>query len=677
MEGISEELSHNVLCNDMQIKQMLFNDFIPRYFTSRKNFFEEIEKYQFFNDIFKLCYSLKVFDLNQIIENKDLREEIYLARKEKLKTCYEIFDPEKLTSQDIELILEKFVTHDPPLAKPILINTILTSTFCNFFPLFFIKDTPEARKKIKRIMRFFPRTWIHFVEDLFTHDKIMQVISYLPNFKEKELFLSILRSLFSNNLIDFKRVYWSGIVIFANAFTDFYDYNTHEFFYNKDLFKHYFLYIQKILGEPPEIRQDTPNTFRNKIWKIEKNFKDLSLEVEKHFEEEKIQSSKKELDKLLQFHENLTPIILNKKLVSSTNQTTILKKHIKSIKFVPSFQPFGLSKYFLFIRPFNLGETDLKLLLINNFQKVKYPVRIDTSISLFITYIYPYRNPNKAYINYHTKTKKNVREYCLFFLKNLSQIFNFNYNLGKNKWNYDANRFKIHIQNILFNPTYKPQISKVKQFNLGALRNSEVFGQDSEYFKTLTKIYNWRADNLYSDDNNSSSIDLVNVLLTQKLIFPFISVKNLNLIEKVYIILPNIKKEVNKTILEIFNFFNFGFVYEIEGEYFIYGMDEEIKFENGVMIKLYFPDCEIQEFEAAFELLFQYLGIDHYLILNDMVDGKKLLELIYGDISFLNFYNPLKNLKWSKKDKRWMNHKLYREGLKPIYHPLLPEEEND
>ena len=138
--------------------------------------------------------------------------------------------------------------------------------------------------------------------------------------------------------------------------------------------------------------------------------------------------------------------------------------------------------------------------------------------------------------------------------------------------------------------------------------------------------------------------------------------------------MPNVKKELNKTILDIFNFFNFGFVYEIEGEYFIYGMEEEITFENGIMIKLYFPDCKIHEFEATFELLFQYLGIAHYLILNDMIDGKKLLELIYGDLAFLDNYNPLKNLKWSERDKRWMNHKLYGEGFKPIYHPLLAEE---
>ena len=167
------------------------------------------------------------------------------------------------------------------------------------------------------------------------------------------------------------------------------------------------------------------------------------------------------------------------------------------------------------------------------------------------------------------------------------------------------------------------------------------------------------------------------ILQTFISLFPFISLKNLNLIEKVYIILPNVKKELNQKIIQIFEFFNFGFIYEIEGEYFIYGMDKELHFENGIMIKLYYPDCKMFQFQDLFEQLFQYLKIEHYLILNDLVDGKKLLELIYDDLGFLRKYNPLKNLIWNDKDKQWMNHKLFNEKFEPLYHPLLPEEKSD
>jgi len=83
------------------------------------------------------------------------------------------------------------------------------------------------------------------------------------------------------------------------------------------------------------------------------------------------------------------------------------------------------------------------------------------------------------------------------------------------------------------------------------------------------------------------------------------------------------------------------------------------------------------QFQNLFEQLFQYLKIEHYLILNDLVDGKKLLDLIYGGLDFLEKYNPLKNLSWNNKDKQWMNHKLFNEKFEPLYHPLLPEETDE
>ncbi|MFX0104040.1 MAG: hypothetical protein ACFE75_00940, partial [Candidatus Hodarchaeota archaeon] len=160
-------------------------------------------------------------------------------------------------------------------------------------------------------------------------------------------------------------------------------------------------------------------------------------------------------------------------------------------------------------------------------------------------------------------------------------------------------------------------------------------------------------------------------VLNRNLIFPYISLKNLDFQDKIYIILPNIKKELNKTIITIFNFFNYGFIYEIEGEFFIYESIDQIKFENGLMIKLYLPQCELDEFLKLFDLLFEYLEINNYIILTDLADGKNLLNRIYEDLCFLNSYNPLINLIWNEKDKIWMNHKLYTEKFEKIYPDLL------
>ena len=92
---------------------------------------------------------------------------------------------------------------------------------------------------------------------------------------------------------------------------------------------------------------------------------------------------------------------------------------------------------------------------------------------------------------------------------------------------------------------------------------------------------------------------------------------------------------------------------------------KEFKFESGLLIKLYLPDCQIDELQRLFDLIFEYLGIKHYLILNDLVDGKNILKYLYGNLDFLKTYNPLNNLIWNVKDKIWMNNKLFEAGIVP------------
>lgn len=124
-----------------------------------------------------------------------------------------------------------------------------------------------------------------------------------------------------------------------------------------------------------------------------------------------------------------------------------------------------------------------------------------------------------------------------------------------------------------------------------------------------------------------SIISRITNLLRKDLIFPYLTFKNLGFQENVYIFLPNIKTELNSTLIKIFSFFNVGSLYEIEGEFFIHEFPNETKFKNGMMIKLYFPKCELSEFISLFDLLFQYLGIKHCLVLNDLIDGKSLIKL--------------------------------------------------
>jgi len=135
--------------------------------------------------------------------------------------------------------------------------------------------------------------------------------------------------------------------------------------------------------------------------------------------------------------------------------------------------------------------------------------------------------------------------------------------------------------------------------------------------------------------------------------------------------LPEVKQEFNEKLIKIFSFFNVCRIYEIEGEFFIFGFPKERVFENGLLIEIRFPKCELDEFFDIFDLIFHYLGIKPYVILTDLVNGKTLLKSVYGNLNFLKEYNPLLNLIWNDQDKIWMNHKLFNEKFEPIYPDLI------
>jgi hypothetical protein len=160
------------------------------------------------------------------------------------------------------------------------------------------------------------------------------------------------------------------------------------------------------------------------------------------------------------------------------------------------------------------------------------------------------------------------------------------------------------------------------------------------------------------------------MLLKKKLIFPYISLKNLDLRDKVSIILPDIKPKFIEKLLSIFSYFNICHLYETEGEFFISGFPKVKHFESGLLIEIWFPQCELSEFFDIFDLVFHYLDLKYYLTLTDLVKGKTLIKNIFGMVDF-DSYHPLTNLKWNEKDRIWMNHKQYNEDFEPIYPDLF------
>ena len=388
----------------------------------------------------------------------------------------------------------------------------------------------------------------------------------------------------------------------------------------------------------------------------------------------------KELEDLLEFRNNIEINLMNRAKFIEVKAKEFFKRYINSIKILPAFQKFGFSQYYLFFRPFfyssPIFEIDFKLLFINSFQKIKYPACIEPTPAIFGEFIFPFRAPNKSYLNWLVKSKKNVSEYCLLHKKKFYDIIHFNRNLTKEGWNYSSIRFKSYMHDILFNPTYDPKISEIREFDLNEKSESYIYGQGTQEYEDLIQIYNIQSIDIKSflGTRQNSKISNITELLKKKLIFPYLSLKNLDFQDKVSIILPDTKQGFNEKVIKVFSFFNVCRIYEIEGEFFIYGFQQERTFENGLLIEIWFPKCELDEFFNVFDLLFQYLEIKHYIILTDLVNGKTLLKSVYGNLDFLKEYNPLLNLMWNDKDKIWMNHKLFNEKFEPIYPELIKKD---
>ena len=668
-QGVSFSIENNMILMESSIKKPIFNEFIPLYFKSKAKFEEIVNRFTNIYKIFSSCYDLKIFNLQsirRIAENTSLLDTIFKSKEQKLKNYYENYKLSDINYQTIGKKLENFLNHDPPVISPNLINTIFTPKSQLYILL--LKYNSETLENLHKVSYIAKKMGTGSSTIIYA----TMLIPYLKN-EEKSTLISIFANKFKENLISVKRYVWGG---FQKAFSrkDFYDLEQKKFFYTKDLFEQYFLNVLSVLGEELNPLPEVLNHSLAKFWSKEDDISMLIKSVEDRVKNEPVDLHLDRLRKLVDFNRDLKDVVFDLEGFKESQEKLFFQNYVKSISFIPLFQHFGMSQYSLYFYPTDIEKINFTLLLNNAFQSVNYPAHIDNSNSFLIQYIYPYRNPGiSPYINWLTKSKKIIREYCLFFTKKFYQILHFNYNLSSEGWDLDPNRFKIYFQNVLFNPDYKVQIPDLREFNIGDLNSSNYLGPNSSEFKALSQIYNWKPLDIKSYLTrryfkiNTSIVDL----LKKGLIQPFISLKKLDLVEEITIILPDVKKKHNESILMVFSFFNVGFIYEMEGEYYIHGFEEVIKFENGIMIKLYFPDCQIDEFEKFFDLLFEYMEIDHYLILNDLVDGENLIKSTFNGLKFLDTYNPLTNLVWNEQDKRWRNHKLFNENFEPVYPDLF------
>ncbi|MFW9821353.1 MAG: hypothetical protein ACFFE4_00365, partial [Candidatus Thorarchaeota archaeon] len=676
---ISQLLEDNIIIQNSQVKNFVMNSIIPKYFQSVEVYEEEILKFKIFHDIINSCINLKIFNLKRIKNIINLPNSVLKITNTiefGLKKAFKEVKSYKITNQKIESVINTFLSHDPPIIVPLLLNTVYTSQFAKYYPGIILKSSPNIQKKIQKFRSYFPRIFLSELLNLDSQELVHHVFPYSVNMLEKGKFVSGLYHLFKDNLITVHRNYWRGTERIAkiNA-KDFYDYEKQQFVYSKDYFEQLFLYTKNIFDSYELERYDKKQVVSppNLFWALNFNIRELVKGVRKRASQQLLRYNQNQIHELTDFLNYIEQNLLDKDKFSIIKSSDFFKTYVKSIKFIPAFRKYGLAQYYLYFCPLDWNEIDSKLLLINSFQNVKHPAQIDSNQPVLIKTLFPYRTPNKTYLNWLTKSKKVVRESCLFFIKKFFDISQFDFNLSPSGWHYSSNRFKIHIQKVLFSPKYDPQMSSVREFNIDQYPESGIYDLEAPEFKSLKQIYQRRPLDLklYLGTNRYNYINSITSLLDQQLIFPYIHYKNLGFRDKILIILPKAEKKLENKLIGIFNFFNVCRIYEIEGEFFIYGFEDMKSFETGYMIEVWFPMCEMDEFLDVFDLLFEYLDIKHYLILTDLVNGDVLLKNTIGDLGVLEHYYPLTNLKWNKKDKMWMNHKIFNEKFEPLYPDLF------
>ncbi len=676
---ITSSFEDELVFNNTQITKPIFTMVSSSTFEELK---EVKNRFQVFETFIKLCSSMKIFDLAviaKLVDDTTLVAKILRDKQAKLDTLRGEFKAlRSITSNDLDTVINFLVNTNPPVIDPILITSMAVTPFAGYYFQIFIKDYEGIEKEINTLKRYIPRV----VHSLMGNSSlgIRKIGFYLPYIttKEKYLFISILVTLFKGRIILGTRFFESGFFK-GFFFRDFYDLDKHEFFYAPDLFSQYFLYVQNILGDPIKKRKLDKGENRNLFWNdtCTCDLDELVSQVEKRKSWEDIDFTLPALNELVGFYESLESYLLDTESFRHIKKSEFFIRHVKAIKFKPAFQKFGMGQYYLYINTPHLSNLDFKLLFNNIFQKVWHPLHPLDVQSLFIRYIFPFKNPNMAYINLLALHRKMISEYCMFFVKKMHVLCHFERSLGPKGWNIDAKNFRSFVRRNLHNSKLTMSDVVVKSYTLGNMDTSTYLSPNSQDFHDLKELYGCKGKDikLILGTNRKNLSNTVLNLLKKKLIVPYLKLKNLNFMEKLVIILPDLFPEVTQKVIRAFSFFNYGFIYEIEGQYFIQGLDEEKKFQNGIMIKLYLPPLELSPFQTQFKELFHYLGIEKYLIINDLYEAKKLLQSVYGDSDVFKSYNPLKNLKWNTQTKVYNNPKLFGEGVTPIYPKLIPDDD--
>lgn len=662
--GIGPKFKENIEYHFFKLKKDIFN-LVAIYFNRNSDYNKIKENYQNTLQLLKVFEKLKIFNLSTIgviLTKKELAENIYTSKIHKIKKILKEYRIKKITFEDIDARLTQTVQADIPGAVPFLITCISTRKICPTFYSLIIKDFISVEKKIYALKQIFPRININKSIDIISGKKYIYLHLYSVelNDKEKLNLLGFIYNLFKSDLILLKE-FLTSYIISIFSLEDFFDVENNNFFYTPDFFNELSKYSialiknEKIFSNYKEERLDLINFNDDLVKKIsfETYLKNLK--------------SKKEIILDLEIFREIEDLYKNfeEKFVKNDDLSKIIKysKYIKNIDFIPAYQKFGLEHYHLFLKPSLPNEIDWKMLFPLGFKSIKYTASLENANSYLFQFIFPSKNPNFSYLNWVLKSKREIDEYLSFSVKKIIPILNFNFNIDPNGFYFGYQTFEILVQKILFDKNFDPSID-LKVFNVSERDDKNIKGKFNRDFQN---IIDFNGQNFLDmiKLRHKSRLNNIKDLINKKLIFPQIKLReNTGLKFKFYAIVPDLTREQIEIIIKIFNFLNYGFIYEIEGEYYLKEEDKIIKFENGLYLKFYLPDSDFNHFKRIVTHLFNYFEVEHYLLFFDLVKGDLFVNNLFDKFKHPN---PLDCHLWDKNIKKWLNHKSLTNKFEFIY----------
>ncbi|KKL52882.1 hypothetical protein LCGC14_2281020, partial [marine sediment metagenome] len=381
--SIAYQLEENLLLNDKKLLDAILKHIVPLVYGSR--YLEVMEEYKKIKALFDCCSNLKLFDLTSIkklIQDESNLTFLYSRKDKKLGKVETAYREYKLTNQLLDERIEAFLNNKPPIIIPSLIETIgAERDFIQQYNKFefILEHSKKNLDSLKQLVNVHEMS--NVLSSLIEEKQVVEFRCFpsLYSTIQKGLFFSLMSS--QLNIMHGKRYIGQGHD-YGTTLRNLFDSETKQFFYTKDLFEHQFKYVKTILGDvSTKIHSPSPphrlDIFPLKLGPIDYIKKMNNLR-------EKPDYTITHLTKLLHFRLQLKNTLFHNEQYQQVKNEYFFKKYIKAIKFKPSFASFGFSQFYLYVDFYNLNDIDFKILFLNNFQGLKFPMCIENSIPLFI-----------------------------------------------------------------------------------------------------------------------------------------------------------------------------------------------------------------------------------------------------------------------------------------------------